>query len=153
MKGSIPFPAIQNFQRGLFLKKLRTKCWVILCRRLSDNMIFGYCSRLRKLNLEQVSIYHSFRNPKYHDEKTKVDALALQHFIDNELKSHDWYDPDKYEIFVSRVGSKKCPIKVNWKSIIKNGSHRPTQRSSANYSVGLVMRETETQKERSLTQG
>ncbi|MDK9789797.1 hypothetical protein [Vibrio sp. D431a] len=122
------------------MKKLKTKCWVILLKKLDTGSTFGYCCAEKKFLTNRVTVYHDIRDTRYHHEKDLIGGLGLQDFIRNEILTSHWFDESKYDVFVARLNSKQCPIKVDFKKAIKKCNHRPHQRSSANYSMPFVVK-------------
>lgn len=124
------------------MNKLKRKSWVILCRRIHDDTLFGYFENEKQFSSTYVTVYRSWRNPTYHNVNEKVDAIALQEFV-KKAKNASWFNPNKFEIFISRVGSKNCPIKVNWSGVIDSGKRRPSETYQSKINVRLIKKSAE----------
>jgi hypothetical protein len=109
--------------------KLRT--YVILVRVLSTGQIYAYCDDTHTNGLPvSASRCKLFKNsPKHHDDRLFTLRNYREDYNGPIVKVTHWlnknmpdvlHDKSKFDMFISRVGSKNCPVKIKLSTKLKN---------------------------------
>ena len=105
------------------LKFRRQRAWILLARDKATGELFGYNpSGKSQFSRKYVKLFRS-QFSRYDVKGATGDKCHMQPYREyNRKQSHSLEieaarlnkKHQKYEFFVARVGSKKCPVKVDW---------------------------------------
>ncbi|PSV00715.1 hypothetical protein [Photobacterium kishitanii] len=113
---------------------LKRKSWAILIRKKSNNKIFGYSFFSKKFTKNFLTVARQWSNDPLVNE-----IKWLERRIEK-IKSTSWYSDSEFEIFITRIGSKHCPIKVNWGGFITTQNRRPEEYHAAALGLGFCVK-------------
>jgi hypothetical protein len=102
------------------LKRERKKGWVILGRSKKTGKLIGRIENSFSMGFSKEFVRVYYVETWYDDTAKKTVGFLLNTVAAYNQKhvSHDW--------FIARIGSKKCPIKINWNSFygrLKTGEY------------------------------
>lgn len=115
----------------------KRRTWVLLARKSDGSIIAYYPNGINSVfSRKYVKLYQScyssysirgVRDGKFQMKNYREYNERLPKDLCNKRDAFQRKHPE-YDFFVSRVGSKKCPIKINWKEF-----HEKNSKSSATF--------------------
>lgn len=113
------------------MKHLKRKGWSIVLRNKETGDIFGYSYVLRNFSNKQLTVVRDHPDSKYRDRYPHpTESLAQK--ISELNEKVQWLSDEKYELFITRTGSKNCPISINWMQHINKYKRRPSEQYESN---------------------
>ena len=124
------------------MKQVKRKAWAIVAQRQSDGVYIAYSFAMKKFQQKQISV---FRKPE--PSKGGYTYKPEAEFLEEELKKikervEKFHSEGEYKFFVTRVGSKHCPFKVDWGGFIKSKDRRPLEKYEGRMELLIKPRES-----------
>ncbi|CAL9996426.1 hypothetical protein VPHK567_0387 [Vibrio phage K567] len=110
----------------------RTRCWVILSRNLKTGQILGEIENSFNMawSGERVRVIRPYLDARFMKGKTfsRADYNAacaeyIAHY-EKRVRAYNAKHSATHEIFIARVGSKNCPVAIDWTSFYNTKNKR-----------------------------
>lgn len=121
---------------------VRERCWVLLARNKKTGEILGQTeeSFSMKWSKTHVNVIRPYLLGKFrtHDDCTFTREQynkACSDYIDERQRRLSELGSDTHDLFYARVGSKNCPIKIDWESFYNRKSNSSWDRRNLKFTI------------------
>lgn len=107
------------------MKKLKRKGWAIMAQHKENGEYFAYSFVKKQFQQTQITIFRESAR-KTTGENHEAPFLERELSKIRESASEQSWGED-YNFFITRIGSKRCPVSIDWGGFIEGRDRRPSE--------------------------